>query len=149
VRAEEPKAAAPMPEPAPAAPVPTAAQPAGPGVRPLFDGVEGGEQGLLLIDANGLRLGGRLEGHDGGELGDLVAAQLAGVAREAGRATRLLGLGSWHAIAVESPDGHLVLAQPTPDTILLAAREPSLPMGWVTMLAERAARAARTWLEAQ
>jgi predicted regulator of Ras-like GTPase activity (Roadblock/LC7/MglB family) len=78
-----------------------------------------------------------------------VAAHLAGVAREAGRATRLLGLGSWHAIAVESPDGHLVLAQPTPDTILLAAREPSLPMGWVTMLAERAARAARTWLEAQ
>jgi predicted regulator of Ras-like GTPase activity (Roadblock/LC7/MglB family) len=118
-------------------------------VRPLFDGMEGGEQGLLLIDANGLRLGGRLEGQDGGELGDRVAAHLAGVAREAGRATRLLGLGSWHAIAVESPDGHLVLAQPTPDTILLAAREPSLPMGWVTMLAERAARAARTWLEAQ
>jgi tetratricopeptide (TPR) repeat protein len=140
VRAEEPKAAtAPLPEPAPAAPP----------ARALFDGMEGGEQGLLLIDANGLRLGGRLEGGDGGELGDRVAAHLAGVAREAGRATRLLGLGSWHAIAVESPDGHLVLAQPTPDTILLAAREPSLPMGWVTMLAERAARAARTWLEAQ
>lgn len=150
VRAEEPKAATPpMPEPTPAAPVAPAAQPAAPGARALFDGMEGGEQGLLLIDANGLRLGGRLEGADGGELGDRVAAHLAGVAREAGRATRLLGLGSWHAIAVESPDGHLVLAQPTPDTVLLAAREPSLPMGWVTMLAERAARAARTWLEAQ
>src|SRR4051812_15588435 len=71
VRAEEPKAvAAPTPEPAPAAPVPAAAQAAGPGVRALFDGMEGGEQGLLLIDANGLRLGGRLEGQDGGELGD-------------------------------------------------------------------------------
>jgi tetratricopeptide (TPR) repeat protein len=149
VRAEEPRApAAPMSEPASAAPVP-AAQPVGPAGRALFDGMEGGDQGLLLIDANGLRLGGRLEGRDGGELGDRVAAHLAGVAREAGRATRLLGLGSWHAIAVESPDGHLVLAQPTPDTILLAAREPALPMGWVTMLAERAARAARTWLETQ
>jgi tetratricopeptide (TPR) repeat protein len=148
VRAEEPRPA-PMPEPAPAATVPAATQQAGPGAGALFDGMEGGEQGLLLIDANGLRLGGRLEGRDGGELGDRVAAHLAGVAREAGRATRLLGLGSWHAIAVESPDGHLVLAQPTPDTVLLAAREPSLPMGWVTMLAERAARVARTWLDAQ
>jgi tetratricopeptide (TPR) repeat protein len=152
VRAQEPKTAAPIPAPAaPAgapAPVPEA-EPAMPHAPALFDGMEGGEQGLILIDANGLRLGGRLAGRDGGELGDRVAAQLAGVGREAGRATRLLGLGSWHAIAVESPDGHFVLAQPTPDSILLAAREPSLPMGWVTMLAERAARAARTWLEAQ
>ena len=76
-----------------------------------------------------------------------MAAQLAGVSREAARATRLLGLGSWHAIAVESPDGHLVLAAPTADTVLVAAREPSLPMGRVTLLAERAARAARVWLE--
>ena len=109
--------------------------------------MEGGERGLLLVDANGLRLGGRLEAPDGAEAGDRVAAQLAGVSREAGRATRLLGLGSWHAIAVESPDGHLVLAAPTADTVLLAAREPSLPLGRVTLLAERAARAARVWLE--
>jgi len=53
------------------------------------------------------------------------------------------------SIAIESPDGHLVLAQPTPDTVLLAARDPSLPIGRVGFLAERAARAARAWLEAQ
>jgi tetratricopeptide (TPR) repeat protein len=128
-------AAAPAPAPPPAA----ASSP--------FDGVEGGERGLLLVDANGLRLGGRLEAPDGGDSSDRVAAQLAGVSREAGRATRLLGLGAWHAIAVESPDGHLVLAAPTSDTVLLAARDPSLPLGRVTLLAERAARAARTWLE--
>ena len=74
---------------------------------------------------------------------------LAGVSREAARATRLLGLGSWHAIAIECPDGHLVLAQPTADTVLLASRSPSIPIGRVGLLAERAARAARTWLEAQ
>jgi tetratricopeptide (TPR) repeat protein len=125
--------------PAPAPPPAAASSP--------FDGVEGGERGLLLVDANGLRLGGRLEAPDGGDSSDRVAAQLAGVSREAGRATRLLGLGAWHAIAVESPDGHLVLAAPTSDTVLLAAREPSLPLGRVTLLAERAARAARTWLE--
>jgi tetratricopeptide (TPR) repeat protein len=135
-RAEAPSA----PAPAPAATKRT------PG---LFDGVDGGERGLLLIDGNGLRLGGELASPDGEEAGDRVAAQLAGVSREAARATRLLGLGSWHAIAIECPDGHLVLAQPTADTVLLASRDPSIPVGRVGLLAERAARAARTWLEAQ
>jgi tetratricopeptide (TPR) repeat protein len=115
----------------------------------LFNGVDGGERGLLLIDGNGLRLGGELASPDGAEAGDRVAAQLAGVSREAARATRLLGLGSWHAIAIECPDGHLVLAQPTSDTVLLASRGPSVPVGRVGLLAERAARAARSWLEAQ
>jgi predicted regulator of Ras-like GTPase activity (Roadblock/LC7/MglB family) len=114
-----------------------------------FDGVDGGEHGLLLVDANGLRLGGRLANDDGDPAGDRVAAQLAGVSREAARATRLLGLGSWQTIAIESPDGHVVLTQANPDTVLVAAREASLPMGRVTLLAERAARAARSWLEDQ
>jgi tetratricopeptide (TPR) repeat protein len=131
----------------PSAPTPA---PASAGRTPgLFDGVDGGARGLLLIDGNGLRLGGELASSDGQEAGDRVAAQLAGVSREAARATRLLGLGSWHAIAIECPDGHLVLAQPTADTVLLASRDPSIPMGRVGLLAERAARAARTWLEAQ
>ncbi len=127
-----------------AAPRPAAARPPA-----LFDGVDGGERGLLLVDANGLRLGGELAAADGADAGDRVAAQLAGISREAARATRLLGLGSWHAIAIECPDGHLVLAQSTADTVLLASREPSVPMGRVGLLAERAARAARTWLESQ
>jgi tetratricopeptide (TPR) repeat protein len=130
---------------APSAPAPTAAART-PG---LFDGVDGGERGLLLIDGNGLRLGGELASPDGVEAGDRVAAQLAGVSREAARATRLLGLGSWHTIAIECPDRHLVLAQSTADTVLLASRDPSVPIGRVGLLAERAARAARTWLEAQ
>lgn len=144
-------AAAPLPAP-PELPPDSAAAPAPSGARRahgLFEELDGGEQGLLLVDGNGLRLGGRLAGEDGDAAADRVAAQLAGVSREAARATRLLGLGSWHSIAVESPDAHLVLAQPTPDTVLLASRDPSLPMGRVTLLAERAARAARAWLEAE
>ncbi len=117
--------------------------------RGVFDDLDDGERGVLLVDAQGLRVGGRLPGRDGADAGDRVAAQLAGLSREAGRATRLLGLGAWQAITIESPDGHLVLAQPTPDTILLAARDASLPMARVGLLAERATRAARAWLEAQ
>jgi tetratricopeptide (TPR) repeat protein len=141
--------AAPEPSSAAAGTAPAPAATAAPATHGPFEQMDGGQQGLLLVDANGLRLGGRLAGEDGDAAGDRVAAQLAGISREAARATRLLGLGSWHSIAIESPDAYLVLAQPTPDTVLLAARDPSLPMGRVTLLADRAARAARAWLEAE
>jgi predicted regulator of Ras-like GTPase activity (Roadblock/LC7/MglB family) len=111
-----------------------------------FAELEGGHS-LVLVDANGLRLAGSLPAPDGDETGDRVAAQLAGVSREAARATRLLGLGTWQTITVESPDAHFVLVRPTGDTVLLAVREPSLPMARIALVAERAARAAKSWLE--
>jgi tetratricopeptide (TPR) repeat protein len=111
-----------------------------------FTELDGGHS-LVLVDANGLRLAGSLPAPDGGETGDRVAAQLAGVSREATRATRLLGLGAWQTIRVESPDAHFVLVRPTGETVLLAAREPSLPMARIALVAERAARAAKSWLE--
>lgn len=127
----------------------TAHDEAGPEAGGPFDEIDGGDLGLLLVDANGLRLAGRLGDEEGDPAGDRVAAQLAGVSREAGRATRLLGLGNWQAIAVESADGHVVLTPATADTVLVAARDASLPMGRVTLLADRAARSARAWLEEQ
>ena len=111
-----------------------------------FMELEGGHA-LLLVDANGLRLAGTLAAPDGVETGDRVAAQLAGVTREASRAARLLGLGAWQSITIESADAHFVLVPPTSETVLLAAREPSLPMARVALVAERAARAAKGWLE--
>ena len=102
---------------------------------------------LLLVDANGLRLAGTLTAADGGESGDRVAAHLAGVSREAARAARLLGLGTWQSITIESPDAHFVLVPPTGETVLLATRETSLPMARVVLVADRAARVARQWLE--
>ena len=62
-------------------------------------------------------------------------------------AFRLLGLGSWHSIAIETPAAFLVLVPPSGDTVLLALREPSMPMARLGLLAERAARVARRWLE--
>jgi tetratricopeptide (TPR) repeat protein len=109
---------------------------------------EGG-QGLLLVDAKGLRLSGSLRSPTEEDVGDRVAAELAGVSKEASRTSRLLGLGSWQAIAVESPDGNLFLVAPTPDTVLLTMRDPSLPMARLGLIAERAARDARAWLGSQ
>ena len=130
--------------PPPSGPPPGAAAPP---VGTAFDGVDGGELGQLLVDGNGLRLAGTLALADGSDASDRVAARLAGASREAGRATRLLGLGGWHSIALECPDGHIVLSSPTAETILLTVRDKSLPMARVGLLAERASRAARTWLE--
>jgi tetratricopeptide (TPR) repeat protein len=114
-----------------------------------FPAPENGNSGLMLVDGNGLRLSGSLRSPNDEDVGDRVAAELAGVSKEASRTSRLLGLGSWQAIAVESPEGNLFLVAPTPDTVLLTMRDPSLPMARLGLIAERAARDARAWLGSQ
>jgi tetratricopeptide (TPR) repeat protein len=108
---------------------------------------DNGDQGSMLVDGNGLRLTGNLRSPSNEEVGDRVAAELAGVSREASRTSRLLGLGSWQAIAVESPEGNLFMVAPTADTVLLTMRDSSLPMARLGLIAERAAKDARAWLE--
>jgi tetratricopeptide (TPR) repeat protein len=105
-----------------------------------------GDEGVMLVDANGLRLNGTVLSPGNEDVGDRVAAELAGVSKEAARTSRLLGLGSWQAIAVESPEGNLYLVPPTPDTMLLTVRDASLPLARLGLIAERAARDAREWL---
>ena len=139
-------ASAPPPQPQAVSPAPAMSPPSQAADAPFAD-FSDGERGLLLADANGLRLGGTLTAPGGAEAGDRVAAELGGVVREAGRASRLLGLGSWHSIAIETPAAFLVLVPPSGDTVLLASREPSMPMARLGLLAERAARVARRWLE--
>jgi tetratricopeptide (TPR) repeat protein len=115
----------------------------------LFPGAEQGDQGVLLVDGNGLRLSGNLRSASNEDVGDRVAAELVGVSREASRTTKLLGLGAWETIAVESPEGNLFLVAPTPQTVLLTMRDRSLPMARLGLIAERAAREARAWLGGQ
>ena len=105
-----------------------------------------GDRGQLLVDGNGLRLSGSLVGPNQEDVADRVAAELAGVSREAARTAKLLGLGGWQAIAVESPEGNLFLVAPTENTVLLTIRDPSLPMARLGLIAERGAREARAWL---
>jgi tetratricopeptide (TPR) repeat protein len=107
---------------------------------------ENGDHGSMLVDGTGLRLSGTVLGPGKEDLGDRVAAELAGVSKEAARTSRLLGLGTWHSIAVEAPEANLFLVAPTPDTLLLAVRESSLPMARLALVADRAAREAREWL---
>ena len=113
----------------------------------LFEGFEGARDGLLLLDVNGLRLGGGLRDRDGRDVADAVAAHLSGVSREAARAARLLDLGTWQRLSAECGPGNLHISAPSAHTVLLAARDASVTAGRLAVIADRAAAAARRWLE--
>ncbi|HVH09981.1 MAG TPA: tetratricopeptide repeat protein [Gemmatimonadales bacterium] len=137
----------------PASPAATP-EPLGPTAQPLADarvfaGLEGAEEGLLLLDASGRVLGGALKDGGGKDVSDAVAAYLAGVSQEAGRTAKLLGLGAWTGLAAEGQSGHVHLTPPTETALLLVVRERAVPMGRLAVIAQRAAAAARRWLEAQ
>jgi tetratricopeptide (TPR) repeat protein len=123
---------------------------AGPeGEDAIFAGLEGAGNGLLLVDDRGRVLGGRIEGGQGIDVSDTVAAFLAGAAQEAERTARMLGLGEWQWLVTEGPDGNVYVTPPTADTLLLIQRDRSVPSGRLAMLAERAGAVARQWLEGQ
>jgi predicted regulator of Ras-like GTPase activity (Roadblock/LC7/MglB family) len=116
-----------------------------PAPPPPDSGVQGSD--TLLVDGQGRRLAGLLLGSDGADHSDAVAAALGGVAREAGRAVRLLGLGAWRAVTAETAGGTMHLVAPSEETLLLAVAEPGVPPGRLALIADRAAAAARRWLE--
>src|SRR5207244_3092316 len=131
----------------------TAPEPIAPAAPPLEEarvlaGLEGAQEGLLLLDASGRVLGGALKDSGGRDVTDAVAAYLAGVSQEAARTVKLLGLGKWTGLAAEGNHGHVHLAAPTSDALLLVVRDRAVPMGRLAVIAQRAALAARRWLEA-
>lgn len=115
----------------------------------VFAGLEGANEGLLLVDGAGRVLGGALRDKAGADVTDAVAAYLAGVSQEAARTAKLLGLGAWNGLSAEGRDGNVHLAQPSPEALLLMVRDRGVPLGRLTILAQRATLLARRWLERQ
>ncbi|MEO8635499.1 MAG: roadblock/LC7 domain-containing protein [Gemmatimonadales bacterium] len=112
-----------------------------------FAGLDGARHRLLLVDVDGLRLGGGLVTTSGRDVSDDAAAVLAGTAFEAARAARMLELGEWTHLTIEGTELSACVLKPTPDTSLLAAMDADLPAGQLAFFAERAAKTARAWLE--
>jgi predicted regulator of Ras-like GTPase activity (Roadblock/LC7/MglB family) len=71
------------------------------------------------------------------------------VSQEAARTAKLLGLGSWRGLSAEGRHGHVHLAPPTAESLLLVVRDRGVPLGRLAILAQRAVQAARRWLERQ
>lgn len=130
-------------------PLPTAEMVAPLAETRVFAGLEGAQEGLLLLDGAGMVLGGALKTPEGGDVTEAVAAYLAGVSQEASRTAKLLGLGSWRGLSAEGQAGHVHVGQPTSESMLLIVRDRSVPLGRLGLLAQRAAQAARRWLERQ
>ncbi|MGH7607677.1 MAG: hypothetical protein ACREME_10070, partial [Gemmatimonadales bacterium] len=86
---------------------------------------------------------------DGADVTDAVAAYLAGVSQEAARTAKLLGLGGWTGLSAEGRTGNVHLAHPSPDALLLVVRDRGVPLGRLSILAQRATAMARAWLERQ
>ena len=131
----------------PAPTAPTAATAAALDETRVFAGLEGANEGLLLIDAPGRVLGGALRTPAGADVTDVVAAYLAGVSQEAARTAKLLGLGGWSGLSAEGQHGNVHLAHPTPEALLLVVRDRGMPLGRLAILAQRATAMARRWLE--
>jgi len=114
-----------------------------------FGELPGGSDGLLLSDQNGLPLGGGIRTLAGNDVSEQAAAALAGVAREAARAARLLAMGEWSHLSVECADVSACILNPTADSTLLAVIDAGTPGGQLAFVADRAAKSARTWLGRQ
>ena len=112
-----------------------------------FRGLEGARKAVILLDRQGRLLAGGLERPDGTEVAEEVAAFLAGASQECDRTARLLDLGAWTGLTAEAVDGHIHIVPPTAETLLLLSRDRAVPLGRIAHLAERAAAAARRWLE--
>lgn len=101
----------------------------------------------LLFDQQGRVLQGAMARADGVDASDAVAAALAGLSREAERAAKLLDIGTWRGIAIESGAVNYELRTPTDETLLLVMRGREVPAGRLARIADRAVERARQWLE--
>lgn len=114
----------------------------------LFRGLDGGGKGMLLVDAGGRVLGGKMEA-EGQDVSEPAAAYVVGMAREAERSATMLGLGPWQWVTVEGGAANVHVTSPEEDTLLLLVRDRAVPAGRLARIAEHAAETARAWLGEQ
>lgn len=114
--------------------------------RELFAGqLESRElHGVILLDSDGLVVGGRLRG-ERSDRADEVAAVLSGATDEAVRTARHLELGEWKGILLEMEEVKAYLS-PVAGNLLLVAAEGSAPVGWLKRVSAEAREAARRFL---
>jgi predicted regulator of Ras-like GTPase activity (Roadblock/LC7/MglB family) len=104
-------------------------------------------QTALLLDANGLVLGGAYVDADGADVSQDVGAQLSGISDEVRRSTKYLDVGEWRSITFETR-GAVVAMSPSEDGgLLVVAASKVTPLGLLRRLLDRCAARASTWLK--
>ncbi|HET7613859.1 MAG TPA: hypothetical protein VFK26_08015 [Gemmatimonadaceae bacterium] len=104
------------------------------------------EQTALLLDAAGTPLAGSYLDDRGRDISAEIGAALSGVSREVSRSMRLLGIGAWSAVVVETDAATIALAPAADDTIVLLASSSTVPLGLVRRVLSRSVALAINWL---
>lgn len=166
---DEPWAAAPATDaPAPAVPQPEIPRPSELPARPtapaptpisqmplpddpsrIFDTIMRGGQimGALILDQQGLVMGGALGGQVGANA-ESLGAILGGAIEEAVRTAQHLSLGSWKGVLLEADQALLHFAPVRDGMIVLLTAQKNAPTGWVLRSAAQASAIATRFLEA-
>lgn len=144
--ARAPEVQPPAPAPA-AAPAPSISLPDDP--SRIFDPLLRGGQvlGALILDQQGLVMGGALGGQIGANA-EQLGAIIGGAIEEAVRTAGLLSLGEWKGVLIEADNALLHLAPVRDGMIVLLAAQKNAPTGWVLRSANQASAIANRFLEA-
>ena len=104
------------------------------------------EQTALLLDTAGAPLAGSYIDHSGRDISSEIGAALSGVSREVSRSMRLLSIGQWTAVVVETDAATIALAPAAEDSVVLLASSSTVPLGLVRRVLARSVVLAITWM---
>lgn len=117
--------------------------------RALFSTLLGdGDRTALLLDRDGLVLAGTYVDGSGREVADEIGAQLGGLAEEATRALKHLGLGRWEALVVEAQHATVALGPGLDGAVVMVAAARDTQVGLVRRLLIHARQRATSWMGA-
>jgi predicted regulator of Ras-like GTPase activity (Roadblock/LC7/MglB family) len=102
----------------------------------------------LLLDRDGLVMAGTYVDASGREVADEVGAHLGGLADEATRALRQLGLGGWTSLMVEAQHATVALAPALEGAVDMVAAARDTQVGLVRRLLTQARQRATAWMGA-
>jgi predicted regulator of Ras-like GTPase activity (Roadblock/LC7/MglB family) len=105
------------------------------------------EQTALLLDASGVPLAGSYVDDRGTDISAEIGNALSGVGREVSRSMRLLSLGAWTAVVVETDAATIALAPAPQDSLVLLASSSSVPLGLVRRVLARSVALAINWMQ--
>jgi predicted regulator of Ras-like GTPase activity (Roadblock/LC7/MglB family) len=117
--------------------------------RELFASLLGdGDRTALLLDRDGLVLAGTYVDGSGTEVADEIGAHLGGLAEEATRALKQLGLGRWDALVVEAQHATVAMGPGFDGAVVMVAAARDTQVGLVRRLLTQAKQRAAAWMGA-
>ena len=104
------------------------------------------EQTALLLDAHGVPLAGSYVDQSGRDISAEIGSALSGVSKEVSRSMRLLSLGAWTAVVIETDAATIALAPASQDAVVLLASSSAVPLGLVRRVLTRCIALAINWM---